>query len=88
MLAWAAIASLALVAGCSSLSSALSSDKVDYKSSKTGPSLDVPPDLTNVQAVDRKYVTPGGTATLSNYENQQKVVAANPRLPCCRMCLA
>ena len=78
VLAWAAIASLALVAGCSSLSSALSSDKVDYKSSKTGPSLDVPPDLTNVQAVDRKYVTPGGTATLSNYENQQKVVAANP----------
>ncbi len=63
VLAWAAIASLALVAGCSSLSSALSSDKVDYKSSKTGPSLDVPPDLTNVQAVDRKYVTPGGTAT-------------------------
>lgn len=78
VLAWAAIASLALVAGCSSLSSALSSDKVDYKSSKTGPSLDVPPDLTNVQAADRKYVTPGGTATLSTYENQQKVVAANP----------
>lgn len=78
VLAWAAIASLALIAGCSSLSSALSSDKVDYKSSKTGPSLDVPPDLTNVQAADRKYVTPGGTATLSTYENQQKVVAANP----------
>ncbi|MCI3205686.1 MULTISPECIES: outer membrane protein assembly factor BamC [Pandoraea] len=78
VLAWAAIASLALVAGCSSLSSALSSDKVDYKSSKTGPSLDVPPDLTNVQATDRKYVSPGGTATLSNYESQQKVVAANP----------
>ncbi|VVE68266.1 Outer membrane protein assembly factor BamC [Pandoraea captiosa] len=78
VLAWAAIASLALIAGCSSLSSALSSDKVDYKSSKTGPSLDVPPDLTNVQAADRKYVTPGGTATLSNYETQQKVVAANP----------
>ncbi|MBN4664933.1 outer membrane protein assembly factor BamC [Pandoraea nosoerga] len=78
VLAWAAIASLALVAGCSSLSSALSSDKVDYKSAKSGPSLDVPPDLTNVQAADRKYVTPGGTATLSTYENQQKVVAANP----------
>lgn len=78
VLAWAAIASLALVAGCSSLSSALSSDKVDYKSSKTGPSLDVPPDLTNVQATDRKYVSPAGIATLSTYENQQKVVAANP----------
>ncbi|AJE99423.1 outer membrane protein assembly factor BamC [Pandoraea apista] len=78
VLAWAAIASLALVAGCSSLSSALSSDKVDYKSSKTGPSLDVPPDLTNVQATDRKYVSPAGTATLSTYETQQKVVATNP----------
>ncbi|VVE06831.1 Outer membrane protein assembly factor BamC [Pandoraea eparura] len=78
VLAWAAIASLALVAGCSSLSSALSSDKVDYKSSKTGPSLDVPPDLTNVQASDRKYVSPAGTATLSTYENEQKVVATNP----------
>ncbi|MDR3396807.1 MAG: outer membrane protein assembly factor BamC [Pandoraea sp.] len=78
VLAWAAIASLALIAGCSSLSSALSSDKVDYKSSKTGPSLDVPPDLTNVQAADRKYVSPAGTATLSTYETQQKVVATNP----------
>ncbi|WP_374619811.1 outer membrane protein assembly factor BamC [Pandoraea sp.] len=78
VLAWAAIASVALVAGCSSLSSALSSDKVDYKSAKLGPTLDVPPDLTNVQVTDRKYVTPGGTATLSNYETQQKVVEANP----------
>lgn len=78
VLAWAAIASVALFAGCSSLSNALSSDKVDYKSAKTGPSLDVPPDLTNVQANDRKFVSAGGTAVLSNYEAQQKVVATNP----------
>lgn len=77
VLAWAAIASLAFFAGCSSLSNALSSDKVDYKSTKTGPSLDVPPDLTSVQSADRKSVS-GGTATLSNFEAQQKVVAANP----------
>nr|WP_224788757.1 outer membrane protein assembly factor BamC [Pandoraea terrae] len=78
VLAWAAIASMALFAGCSSLTSALSSDKVEYKSAKSGPSLDVPPDLTSAASNDRRYASPGGTATLSTYEKQSQITAAQP----------
>lgn len=69
----AAVAAISLVAGCNSINSALQSDRVDYKSAKTGPSLDVPPDLTN-DVNDHRYSAATGEATLSGYEKGQQQV--------------
>ena len=52
----------AAVAGCS----VFSSDKIDYKSSGQGPSLDVPPDLTALSR-DSRFVVPGGPITASGF---------------------
>jgi outer membrane protein assembly factor BamC len=64
--------SLAIVA-CSSLES----DKVDYKSAsaRKGPSLDVPPDLTQLSR-ETRYAVPGGTVSASNFQMGQPVQAA------------
>lgn len=61
--------------GCSSLSSMLEPDKVDYKSAGKAPTLEVPPDLTQLQR-DNRYAIPDtnrGTATASGYNLQQSV---------------
>ena len=52
---------LALVAGLAGCS-ALESDKIDYKSAGKAPSLDVPPDLTQLSR-DSRYVVPGSTVS-------------------------
>ena len=61
-------------------------DKIDYKSaasSKRGPKLDVPPDLTKLEG-DRRYSVPGATAadgnssTLSDYKQATKVQEQAP----------
>ncbi len=49
--------------GCS----ILESDKIDYKSASTAPSLSVPPDLTQL-ARDNRYAVPGGPVTASSYQ--------------------
>ncbi len=55
----AATVSLVLSSGCSTMSDVLKGDKIDYKSSgKAGPSLEVPPDLTQL-ARETRYVVPG-----------------------------
>lgn len=67
---------LAGLAGCGSL---LESDKVDYKSAGKAPSLEVPPDLTQLQR-DNRYAIPEanrGMATASSYSLQQ---AARPSI--------
>ncbi len=57
-----------LLAGCSSVSNLLQGDKIDYKSSgKAGPSLDVPPDLTQLSR-DTRYVVPGTAVSASSYQ--------------------
>jgi outer membrane protein assembly factor BamC len=57
-------ACLALVlTGCS----VLESDRVDYKSAGKGPSLDVPPDLTQLSRESR-YNVPGVAVTASGFE--------------------
>lgn len=65
--------------GCSSLSSMLEPDKVDYKSAGKAPTLEVPPDLTQLQR-DNRYAIPEtnrGTATASGY-NLQQTARPNP----------
>jgi len=56
--------------------SVLQSDKVDYKSASTAPSLAVPPDLTQL-ARDNRYAIPGGPVTASSYQLGQ----AGPAVP-------
>jgi outer membrane protein assembly factor BamC len=68
----AAVAAV-VVAGCSTTEESLKG-KVDYKSTGTVPSLEVPPDLTSV-ARDNRYVVPetGTTsATLSGYQAERR----------------
>jgi outer membrane protein assembly factor BamC len=72
----AAVAALALaLSGCGSMESA----KVDYKSERKLPPLDIPPDLSTPARDDRFQVPetgkPSGTATLSAYNAERSTVA-------------
>ena len=58
------------LAGCSTLSDLATGDKIDYKSSGKGPSLDVPPDLTQLSR-DTRYVVPGASVSASSYQSGQ-----------------
>ena len=61
----AVAASMALLGGCSTMNDMLKGDKIDYKTSgKAGPSLEVPPDLTQLTR-ETRYVVPG-TAVSAN----------------------
>ena len=55
--------------------SALDSDKIDYKSAGKGPSLEVPPDLTQLSR-DTRYAVPGATVTASSFQLGQDNQAA------------
>lgn len=66
-------ASLASLAGCNSLGSLIDPDRVDYRSASKAPTLDVPPDLTQLQR-DSRYAIPDtsrGTATASSFNLSQ-----------------
>ncbi|MET4579324.1 outer membrane protein assembly factor BamC [Ottowia thiooxydans] len=56
--------------GCS----VLESDRIDYKSSGRGVSLEVPPDLTQLPGQSR-YVVPGSAVSASSYQATQAVAA-------------
>lgn len=59
------VAGMTLLSGCSSTNDILKGDKIDYKTSgKAGPSLEVPPDLTQLTR-ETRYVVPG-TAVSAN----------------------
>ena len=63
------------LAGCT----ILEGDKIDYKSAGSAPSLEVPPDLTQLSR-DSRYVVPaenGGTVTASAYRSGQQAAAGN-----------
>ena len=60
------LASLTLFAGCS----VFESDRIDYKSTGKGPSLEVPPDLTALSR-DTRYTVPGTSVTASGYSAGQ-----------------
>ena len=71
---WAMIALVAsLAAGCS----VLQEDKIDYQSAKKGSTLDVPPDLTQLNR-DVRYQVPGSVVTASGYQTAQPASAAGP----------
>ena len=67
----AALISTVLVMGCSNVGDLLKGEKIDYKSSgKSGVSLEVPPDLTQL-AKDTRYVVPGTAVSASAYQTGQ-----------------
>jgi outer membrane protein assembly factor BamC len=70
------IAKVGLLALAASLAacSVLEGDRIDYKSAQKGPSLEVPPDLTQLSR-DTRYVVPGGTVTASSYQVGQAVTS-------------
>ena len=62
------VAGTALLGGCSSFSDVLKGDKIDYKTSgKAGPSLDVPPDLTQLSR-ETRYVVPGAAVSANAFQ--------------------
>ena len=63
------LVALALSLGACSV---LDGDKIDYKSAGKGPTLEVPPDLTQL-ARDSRYVVPGSSVTASSYQAGQPV---------------
>lgn len=71
------------VAGCGTIDSLMQGEQIDYKSAGKGRSLEVPPDLTQLQRENRYALPKGSTATASGYTLQQgarpsaKVVAPN-----------
>ena len=64
---------VASLAACS----ALESDKLDYKSAGKAPTLEVPPDLTQLSRENR-YAVPGGAVTATAY---QAGIANAPGIP-------
>ena len=68
-----ALLSLALtLAACSTV---IDSDKINYKSAAKAPSLDVPPDLTQLSR-DTRYNVPGGAVTASSFQTRQVTQSA------------
>ena len=64
-----AAAVLLILSGCS----VLEEDKVNYKSATQGPSLAVPPDLTQLRR-DSRYALESTSATASGFANAQRTV--------------
>ena len=62
-------AKLALLTLCAALAacSVLEGEKIDYKSSGRGVSLEIPPDLTQLSR-DSRYTVPGGAVTASSFQ--------------------
>ena len=62
------LAAAMLLGGCSTVSELMGGDKIDYKSNgKAGPSLDVPPDLTQLSR-ETRYVVPGTTVSANAFQ--------------------
>ena len=69
--ALSALVAASLLAGCSTIRDTMEGERVDYKSSGAkGPSLDVPPDLTQLSR-DTRYVVPGTAVSASSYQIAQ-----------------
>ena len=67
------LAAAVALGGCS----ALETDKVDYRSTGKAPSLDIPPDLTQLSK-DTRYTVIGGAVSASGYQANQ---AATSKMP-------
>ncbi|MET0267164.1 MAG: outer membrane protein assembly factor BamC, partial [Duganella sp.] len=70
---------MASLTGCGMINSVIGNDKVDYKGAKKAQTLDVPPDLTQLQK-DSRYSLPdsnNGVATASGYNAARSAAAAS-----------
>ena len=66
---------LTLLSGCSTMNDVLKGDKIDYKTSgKAGPSLEVPPDLTQLTR-ETRYVVPGTAVSANAFQVGQNTQA-------------
>ena len=68
-LAALAVGAAVLLGGCSSIGKVMQGEKVDYKSSGNAkaPSLDIPPDLTQLTR-ETRYVVPGTAVSANSYQ--------------------
>jgi outer membrane protein assembly factor BamC len=73
------VALTALAFSLAACTTVFESDKVDYRSAKKAPPLDIPPDLTQLQK-DNRYAVPDGKgiATASGFQQQRGTQAALP----------
>lgn len=73
-----ALMALALLAGCSDVNEFLGNeDSVDYKSTRRGEPLSIPPDLTQASSDPRYRAPSSGSTTFSEYQQQgQQQVAS------------
>jgi outer membrane protein assembly factor BamC len=71
------VALAALMLSLAACTTVFESDKVDYRSAKKAPPLDIPPDLTQLQK-DNRYAVPDGRgiATASGFQQQRTPGAA------------
>ena len=69
----ACLMGLSLV-GCSTIDSLMTGDKIDYKSAGKAPTLEVPPDLSQLSR-DNRYAIPGGAVTASSFQQGSSATA-------------
>ena len=71
------VLALGLLAGCSSIGELMQGERVDYKTNGgKAPSLEVPPDLTQLNRESR-YVVPGTAVTANSYQIGQATPTAS-----------
>jgi outer membrane protein assembly factor BamC len=73
------VALTALAFSLAACTTVFESDKVDYRSAKKAPPLDIPPDLTQLQK-DNRYAVPDGRgiATASGFQQQRGLAPSTP----------
>jgi outer membrane protein assembly factor BamC len=70
-LASALLLSSLVLSGCSTINDTLIGEKIDYKSgAQKGPSLDVPPDLSQLTR-DNRYAVPGVAVTANTFQSDK-----------------
>lgn len=69
-----------LLGGCSTVRDALDADNVEYRNARSGPALDVPPDLVAPKA-DSRYTLPSrdGSQSLSDFNRQREGAQGSER---------
>jgi outer membrane protein assembly factor BamC len=75
-----ALIALALLSGCSEVNQFLGNEEsVDYKSTKRGEPLSIPPDLTQASSDPRYRAPTTGSTTFSQYQEQGKQAVSAPQ---------
>ncbi|ANY17202.1 outer membrane protein assembly factor BamC [Bordetella pseudohinzii] len=75
-----ALMALMLLSGCNDINQLMGNDEsIDYKSTRRGEPLSIPPDLTQANADPRYKAPASGTATFSQYQAQGQQAAVAPQ---------